>query len=242
VYVRERLVPVNGAHVWVSAQGAGVPFILCNGGPGCCDYLAPVAAMVEDCSRVYRWEQRGCGRSSLTPPYDLETCIADLEALRETLGHDSWIVGGHSWGADLALAYALANPQRTRALVCLSGGRVHNDREWHEAYRRGRDEGREVEPEYAYPPNLDVNREVMRSWRAFIKQPRLLRSIADLDMPMLAVYGSDDIRPSWPVEQVAALMPNGRFEMIEGAGHVLWLTHADDVRSRLRAFLSSVNG
>jgi proline iminopeptidase len=71
----------------------------------------------------------------------------------------------------------------------------------------------------------------------FIKQPQLFRRIADLQTPVLAVYGSDDIRPSWPVEQVANLLPNGRFEMIAGAGHSLWLTHAEELRSCLRSFL-----
>jgi pimeloyl-ACP methyl ester carboxylesterase len=36
--------------------------------------------------------------------------VADLEVLREALGHATWWVGGHSWGAELALRYALAYP------------------------------------------------------------------------------------------------------------------------------------
>jgi proline iminopeptidase len=56
--------------------------MLCNGGAGCCDYLGPVAQMLEDMAKVVRFEQRGCGRSGPTLPYDIETCLADLENIR----------------------------------------------------------------------------------------------------------------------------------------------------------------
>jgi proline iminopeptidase len=170
----------------------------------------------------------------------LEACLSDLDGLRQALGHDRWIIGGHSWGADLALAYALTYPEHTRAVLHLSGTGVHDDRQWHAAYERGRDAGGELLPDFAYPVNRDVNRDVMASWRAFIKQPALLRRLANLDVPLLAVYGSEDIRPRWFVEQVVRLLPNARFEMIEGAQHCQWLTHPEELQVLLRAFLLSL--
>lgn len=53
----ERMVVVEGAELWVTEQGVGEPLVLCTGGPGCCDYLGPVAAMVDDLVRVVRFEQ-----------------------------------------------------------------------------------------------------------------------------------------------------------------------------------------
>lgn len=38
--------------------------------------------------------------------------MADIEALREHLGIDRWIVFGGSWGSTLALAYGQAHPER----------------------------------------------------------------------------------------------------------------------------------
>lgn len=235
--MNERLVAVVGARLWLDERGAGPPLLLCNGGPGCCDYLAPLSALIEARARVVRWEQRGCGRSSLPGPFDLATCLADMEALRRALGLERWVVGGHSWGANLALAYALAHPDRTIGLIMLAGTGVQNDREWHEAYREGRDAGRDLRPDYAYPPNLDVNREVMASWRTFLQQPGLLRDLAALQTPMLAVHGSADVRPGWPTAQLAALLPRARFVMLEGADHLLWQTHAEPLRRDLLAFL-----
>ena len=111
----------DGVRLWTVRTGTGRPFVLCHGGPGSWDQLEPVAAMVEDRATVLRWDQRGCGRSDRSGPYRIDRSIADLECLREHYGWDSWIVGGHSWGSTLALRYALTHPERTTALVCVSG-------------------------------------------------------------------------------------------------------------------------
>ncbi len=46
-----------------------------------------------------------------------QALIADLEALREHLGVDAWVLHGVSWGCALAIAYALEHRQRVKALV-----------------------------------------------------------------------------------------------------------------------------
>jgi len=71
--------------------------------------MAPVAEMVEDLALVHRYDQRGSGRSRSDGPFDVASFVADLEALRRHWRHDRWLVGGHSWGANLALFYALAH-------------------------------------------------------------------------------------------------------------------------------------
>lgn len=110
--------------------------MLCHGGPGAYDDLGPAAAMIEDLATVHRYDQRGCGRSRRDLPYDLATYLADLDSLREHWGYDSWIVGGHSWGANLALAYALRYPHRVRGLLYICGTGIDDD--WHEPYRANR--------------------------------------------------------------------------------------------------------
>ncbi len=229
--ISERLIAVDGAELWMAEQGTGVPLVLCNGGPGCCDYLGPVAAMIEDVALAYRWEPRGCGRSSPGGPYDLRTSLSDLDALRALLGHERWVVGGHSAGANLALAYALEYPGRVRALVYLSGGGVQDDRQWHAAYEGGKARRGERLPEFEFPYNPQVNRVGNASWRAFIKQPTLLRRMAELEVPCLAVHGGEDIRPDWPVRQLVHLLPDARFELIEGAEHHIELTRPGELVS-----------
>ncbi len=115
------MVSVGGASLWTESVGSGVPLVLAHGGPGLSNNLQAVAGMVGDIARVHLYDQRGSRRSSAGGPWDVETFVADLDSLREHWGHERWIVGGHSWGAVLALFYAFAHPERTLGIVYMSG-------------------------------------------------------------------------------------------------------------------------
>lgn len=134
----------DGCRLWTATTGSGEPIVLCHGGPGLWDYLGPVAAGLDNVGLVHRWDQRGGGRSSAVPPYTLDRFVRDLDVVRDQFGHDQWIVAGHSWGATLALEYALRHPHRTTALIYISGTGI--GRGWRTTYhtereRRLRDAG-----------------------------------------------------------------------------------------------------
>jgi proline iminopeptidase len=103
----------------------GTPAVYLHGGPGSGSpawirtYFDPAAY------RTVLFDQRGCGRSEPladTPDVDLTTnttrhLVADIEALREHLGIERWVVFGISWGVTLALVYAQQHPDRVSAMV-----------------------------------------------------------------------------------------------------------------------------
>jgi proline iminopeptidase len=134
----EAFVAANGAVLWTATRGGGDPVLLLHGGPGLCDYLGPVADMLGDIATVHRYEQRGCGRSPQVEPINFDTLVSDIEALRETWGHERWALVGHSWGATLALLYATAHPRRVTKLAYVSG--VGITEAWKPEFRRSRDE------------------------------------------------------------------------------------------------------
>jgi proline iminopeptidase len=96
-------------------------FVLCHGGPGFWDTLAPIAELLADRGPVVRWDQRGGGRSGHQGPYTLTRFLDDLDAVRAAHRLDRVTVVGHSWGASLALQYALAYPDRVRSLIYIAG-------------------------------------------------------------------------------------------------------------------------
>ncbi|MBR7836106.1 alpha/beta fold hydrolase [Actinospica durhamensis] len=102
---------------------AGHGFVLCHGGPGFWDTLGPIARMLEDFGPVVRWDQRGGGRSRWRPPYTMARFLADLDQVRRYHGFEQVTVLGHSFGAMLALRYALdpAYAGRVRRLVYVAG-------------------------------------------------------------------------------------------------------------------------
>lgn len=106
----------------------GRPAVVLHGGPG--SGCAAEARRYFDPGlyRVVQFDQRGCGRSTPhagDPTTDLAAntthhLLADLERLRGHLGIERWLVMGGSWGATLALAYALRQPHRVTGVVLRS--------------------------------------------------------------------------------------------------------------------------
>ena len=164
--------------------------------------------------------------------------IEDAEAVRKAYRAERCIVAGHSFGPDLALAYTLRYPAWARGLIGIAGGRLVNDRTWSEAYHRNLETVGEDLGGVMFNADERVNKD--RSWKAHIKRPTLFRRVADLRIPATFINGSEDIRPSWPTRQLAALMPNGRYVEIDGAAHTVWLSHAAELREALRAALEHI--
>ena len=133
---REEILQINDVRLWTAIQGEGIPMVLGHGGPGGYDYLVPVADMTSDLCQVVRYDQRGSGRSQPVGPYDVSAFVDDLEGLRTHFNFERWIVGGHSWGAGLALAYAVRFPARTIAVLHIAGTGI--DPRWHDEYRENR--------------------------------------------------------------------------------------------------------
>ena len=104
---------------------AGKPALYLHGGPG--SGFSPGQRRFFDQSayRAVLFDQRGCGRSeplASAPNADLSTnttahLVADIEALRQLLRVERWIIFGMSWGTTLGLAYAQMHPNRVDALV-----------------------------------------------------------------------------------------------------------------------------
>ena len=118
---------------------AGKPAVVLHGGPG--SGCGPVWRGLFDPAayRVVLFDQRGCGRSTPDagdPAVDLSTntlehLLGDIEALREHLDIERWLVLGASWGTTLGLAYAERHPERvTEAVLFLIALTQPREVEW----------------------------------------------------------------------------------------------------------------
>lgn len=83
------------------------------------DLVAPLLAP----RRVVAVDQRGHGLSDKPDDgYDFDSVVADARGVVSALGLGPVAVAGHSWGASVALAWAAADPDGVRAVVCVDGG------------------------------------------------------------------------------------------------------------------------
>jgi proline iminopeptidase len=148
-------------------------------------------------------------------------CVNYLEAIRTKVGAESWTVLGHSWGSDLAIRYALDHPERVRAVVGVAGHGLHEDRLWSEVYSSLS----HTEHDFVIEWEPTVHESLKASFGEWIHQPELFRRLADTAVPMTFVAAAEDIRPDWPLRQLAALVPSGEFVEIAGVPHNFWSTH-----------------
>ena len=121
-YRHERFAVGDGhvLHVEECGNPDGLPVVFLHGGPGA--GLSPYHRRFFDPARwrVALFDQRGAGQS--TPFAELTDnttwhLVADIEAIREQLQIERWVVFGGSWGSTLALAYAQTHPERVLGLV-----------------------------------------------------------------------------------------------------------------------------
>ncbi len=196
--------------------------------------------MLEDLCQVIRFEPRGCGRSDYDGNYDLETTLGDIEFIRKEYNFKQIIIGGHSAGPDVALAYTIKYPQNVIGLIGIAGGRIVNDKKWSEIYhenleKQGEDYGGKV---FQADPN--VSKMGSHTWYKFIKNPNLLRDIASINIPAIFINAGKDIRPNWPTQQLANLIKKGEYFEIKDAAHSIWLTHYDELKTLLRDIINEI--
>jgi proline-specific peptidase len=122
----EGYVAVPGGRVWWESVGDGpVALLLLHGGPGApSDYLTPLQALADDGYRVVRYDQLGSRRSDQpddTSLWQVPRFVAEVEAVRQALGLGRIHLLGQSWGAFLALEYALHHGDALRSLTLASG-------------------------------------------------------------------------------------------------------------------------
>lgn len=88
----------------------GPPLVLLHGGPGAHhDYLYPQMLALAGTHRVITYDQRGGGRSRTDDPTPItwRTQVADLGAVMREFALDGPVLVGYSWGALLAMLYAV---------------------------------------------------------------------------------------------------------------------------------------
>ncbi len=119
----QRVIDMGDGHrIYVEQCGnpQGIPVVVLHGGPG--GGCSPAMRRYFDPAvyRVVLFDQRGCGRSRPHASVIQNTTwhlVADIEVIRQTLGIDRWMVFGGSWGATLALIYAITHPERVVQMV-----------------------------------------------------------------------------------------------------------------------------
>ena len=143
--------------------GAGETLLLLHGLSSNSRIWDLTAPLLTDRFRVVAVDQRSHGLSDRTDDgYGFEGLSADIEVFLQVLGIGNPVLVGHSWGASVALHFAVSHPDSVRALVMVDGGFIDLSQfmPWDEAQR------------VMLPPDIDGTPvetfiEFMRKWPQF---------------------------------------------------------------------------
>ena len=248
------LAPRNGITLHEQALGSGPPVVMLHGllvGNLATWYwtAAPVLAQTKS---VLLYDLRGHGLSEKAPTgYDPRTMAADLGAVLDAFSpREPVALVGHSYGAVIALTYALAHPDRVARLAVVEAPLPPSRLEELDAFL----EKTPDEMLGALPSALrDALASGGRRGRRFVEAMRFLAQesslfadvrraedipdavLATLRPPLLAVYGTESsCRPVG--QRLARVVPRARLVEIEG-GHFLPLERPANVTTALTEFL-----
>src|SRR5918997_7056193 len=122
----EGYIYIGDGRVWYESAGTGNrTLLLLHGGPGGnSEDLSPFLDLAAEGFRVVRYDQLGSWRSD--KPDDLSLWqvprfAAEVETVREALDLGQMHLLGQSWGAFLAIEYALHFGKRLKSLTLASG-------------------------------------------------------------------------------------------------------------------------
>lgn len=258
-------VTVLGQQVRVSIRpgtGPGPPLVLCNGIGAGLELLQPFVDAVDPRIEVVRFDVPGAGGSP-TPkvPYNFALLAWGLTRMLDQLGHDRFDVLGISWGGGLAQQLAFQHSRRCRRVVLAATGtgvlmvparpkvlnkmitpRRYRDPEYAKAVAAELYGGRlRARPELATRLLHDQSR--IGSRRGYLLQLLAglgwssLPALPFIRQPVLLLAGRDDpIIPLINAQIMHLLLPQSKLHVYDD-GHLGLVTSADDLGSRVSAFL-----
>ncbi len=115
-------IEINNARLRYSIAGENndQPLIVLHGGRGIGDHEGDFNNYLPLASdyRLIAYDQRGCGCSSLEPPFTFQQLTDDVEGIRQSLGDNRKIaLLGGSFGGMIALCYAIKYPDKVSHLI-----------------------------------------------------------------------------------------------------------------------------
>lgn len=105
----------------VTIQGDGQQIIFFNGGGATQISWKNVIKNLKGAYQLVTFDLRGHGKASVSDDYSFKGFLSDAEAVFGDVCKDKAIIVGWSLGADLALAYAVAHPDKVAGIVLIDG-------------------------------------------------------------------------------------------------------------------------
>ncbi|MFI4935361.1 MAG: alpha/beta fold hydrolase [Caulobacterales bacterium] len=225
----------DGVEIYYEVHGDGVPLLLTHGYSSTSHMWAGQVAPFAEGYKLITWDMRGHGKTDYPADqgaYTEAATVADMAAILDAVGAKQAVIGGLSLGGYMSLAFHLAHPERTLALLIIDTGPGYKKDEaregWNTTSLRRADrleaEGLaalgagSAETRTAPHRNADG---LAKAARGMLTQhtPRVIESLPQIKVPSLVVVGANDTPFLAASDYMAAKIPGARKVVIPNAGH-----------------------
>jgi len=262
---QQRRIRVADCWLDVVEFGEGDPIVLVPGLAGGWKLLIPLARVLARWHRVILFNYRDENDTlSARPARSLADHAGDLAGLVDAMRLERPTVFGVSFGAAVALEFALERPNRLGSLI-LSGVEARfrttlgstiarrvlerfplpSDNPFVNQFFNLLHGGKPAPgplPRFVVEKCWETNQAVMTGRLAMLDGFDVSEQLWTLDLPTLILAGSRDVVvPHARQKALASMISGARFETLDGAGHVGFLTHAADVAQHVERLHHAVN-
>ncbi|MGN7381362.1 MULTISPECIES: alpha/beta fold hydrolase [unclassified Paenibacillus] len=245
-------------------RGEGSPIVMIHSAGVDSRVWKDMASSLAQCFKVITFDGRGTGRSPA--PQAPTHLVEDLHRLIEHAGLDRVTLVGHSMGGQAATDFTLSYPDMVDKLVLiapsLSGYTFSQEfTDWMASVNAAApDIAKLVELSLAGPiyrvtmagPHREFFREltvhymtrVFTEWKSYEvvwPEPPAMDRLEEIAAKTLFIRGTVDWPDIYKIEQQFERVPSIRFVEIEGADHMLILTHAEELAEQIRQFVKEGN-
>ena len=245
-------IAVGGTELHYERAGSGEPLLLIQGMSGThVSWGEPFRAALEESFDVVAFDNRGIGLSErISEPFTIAELAEDTAELLERLEIESAHVVGISMGGMIAQELALARPDQLRSLTlgctyCGGEGSQLMPQENAEKLMAGmasndRDKAIRAAYEVNLSPSFRADEDAYAAFHEMATKVPAAKQVIELQLqaifghdtsarlgeigaPTLIIHGTlDGVLPFANGEQIAALMPGARFEVLADIGHMFW--------------------
>lgn len=251
-------VTIDGATIHYETTGGG-PLTLClvHGAGGWAGGWIRQLEGLADTTRIVAMDLPGHGRSGGKPAATIADHVAFVRAFIRALALEPVVLGGHSMGGAVALAYALEHPNDLAGLVLIgTGARLRVlpqifemlDRDYRQALRFITDRALSPKTSRVLAERM-ASEAAERPREAMVSDFRacdgfdVMARLAQVTVPTLVLCGADDqMAPPKYAEFLRDKIPGAQLAAIADAGHWAHLEQADEANERIREFVIALGG
>ena len=245
----------NGVDLHYVDEGSGPAILLTHGFGASSRMWEGQVAALRDRYRVIAWDMRGHGDTDSPDDqalYSEPETVADMAAILDACGEESAIVGGLSLGGYMSLAFNLARPERTNALMLFDTGPGYNNPKGREGWNQfaiRRAEAFEERGLESLGDSPEVKAARHRSAEGLAKAARgmltqrdasVIQSLTTVDKPTLVVTGANDQNFLAAHGYMSENIPGAMNFMIADAGHAANIDNPVDFNAAVETFLASL--